>query len=832
MNANELPIQAIAEAFRRWISRGSRVVVTAPTGSGKSTRVPRFLWECPEVHGKILVLEPRRLAARVLAEHVASEWGEACGESVGYRTRFEHCGTAATRVWFLTEGILIRMLANSPDVPGIGAVVFDEFHERSLISDMGLGLVRLLQDKRPDLKLVVMSATLDAAAVCRYLDDAPHLHAGGRLHPVQVTYAPKPVSRPVWEEATAAARNLTRREVDGDILMFMPGIREIRHCVSLCRQQLHGLDVLPLYGDLPPEQQHRVMTPGSRRRLIIATNLAETSLTIPGIRHVIDSGLVRLNRYDPVHGINKLETFPICRDSAEQRAGRAGREAPGTCHRLWTKAEHQRKEARTPAEIHRADLSEAVLSLLTLYPREPATFPWFESPAATAVERALDLLRELGFVETDGFGLTARGRMAARIPVHPRLAQLLLLARDEKVLSAAFLAAAVLSERPLLLPGKRFPEVGPVASDLWAAVELVRRCHQAGFAPEVCRRHGVHVGAARQIWRTGEHLQRTCRVLGWHPETGAEHVENFARCVLRAFPDRLAKRRDAGTLICEMRDGRTVSLARESGCKQATLMVAGELRHVAGPGRSGKALLSLATEIEEEWLLEFFPEDWREEDILVWDERKRRVLRRCRLWCLGVLIEERLRQDVDPEQAAALLASRIAAEGLPLKGWSKEVDAWIARVRWVARMFPERNLPTFDETEKAVLLREACAGRTQYKQVKDLPFLDIVKQALGRTDIQFVEQMAPAVIKLPSGRRLKLDYATGEVPRGKATIQDLYDVKETPAVAGGRVRVLLDILAPNRRTVQVTDDLAGFWRDVYPGIKKQYAARYTRHEWR
>lgn len=832
MTPPELPILGIRDAVLAAVRQGNRLVITAPTGAGKSTQVPQFLLQVETVHGQILVLQPRRLAARVLAERVAQEVGEAPGQTVGYRTRFEHCGGPGTRLWFLTEGLLPRRLLESRDLDDVGAIVFDEFHERSLTSDVGLSLVRSLQERRPSLRLVVMSATLDADAVCAYLGGCPHLHAEGRLHPIDIRYAERPASLEIWDDVARAAAGLLGEGQEGDVLAFLPGVYEIQRAMESCHRRLANVDILPLYGDLPPDVQHRVMDPGPRRRVILATNIAETSLTVPGVRHVIDSGLARLGHYDAARGITRLELTPISRAAADQRAGRAGREAPGTCSRLWTLAEQQRKPARTAPEVQRVDLAEAVLLLAALECGEPRGFGWFESPNPEALDLALQELRDLGLIDPHGFRLTALGREVSRVPAHPRLGRLLHAAAQQGCLEDAAVAAALLGERPVVRPGTEVTPPAGLQSDLLALVDRVREAHAAGFHREFCEARGILAAPARQAWAAAKVLIESTQRLGWSRGRAAARAEAFGRSILAAFPDRLARRRDAGTLLCDLRDGRTAELVRESCARDAGLLVAGEIRETGGRGRPLKTLLSLVTEVREDWLMELFPEDWQTEDTTLWDDRRHQVVRRVRTVCLGVVLEDKELAKVDPDRAAELLAAQIAAGRLPLHGWNREVEEWIDRVRWTAAACPERTLLTYDEADRALILREICAGASRYREVKDRPCLNAVRQALSWQDIRFVEQMAPAFLHLPCGRRMRIEYQPGRPPKGRARIQDLYGLTRTPRVAGDRVPLLIEILAPNMRTVQITEDLEGFWRDGYPRARKELARKYPKHEWR
>jgi ATP-dependent helicase HrpB len=837
-----LPIQQIRRSLADALNSAGTAVVTAPTGSGKSTQIPQYLLGDGLVEGRILVLQPRRLAARLLAERVAEEMGSQLGDAVGFQTRFERALSPRTRILFITEGLLPRMLLSNPGLAGVGAVVFDEFHERGLSSDVSLALIRdLRRDGRPDLRVVVMSATLAAEPVCAFLGDCPHLHAAGRLFPVETSYLTKPVQRDVWEAAAEAVGTVLRSEPEGDVLVFMPGVYEIRRTSELLRARwpVKSLTVLPLYGDLPPERQHEAVTRGTVRKVIVATNVAETSLTIPGVRHVVDCGLVKLGRYDAMRGFDVLETVPIARDSADQRQGRAGREAPGTCQRLWTQGEQRHKAPHTLPEVERLDLAGTVLTLKVMGVSRPSDFGWFEVPNLDSLTHAEELLVLLGAVDHAG-KLTDRGRDLARFPAHPRLALLLQTAAGAGCLDEAVLAAAILSERPpttgTLKEKRRLAREDAVefgdqpASDFARLIPLLHEAKRRRFERDACERMGLHGNACRQIWRAADHFQSFARRADFL--TGMESGVGLSRCLLRAFPDRLARRRDKGTLLCDLREGRRGELARESVAHDETLLVTTEIRETSRQGKGAKTILSLACGVREEWLLEDFPDDWEDLDEVVWGERRKQVLHRRRLACLGVLLEESESTDVPGEQAAEMLAERVLAGKLRLEGWDKDVEAWIQRTRWVASVFPERGLTEYDDTDRAVIIREICAGATRYKDIRTRSCLDPVRHALAWDDIQFVEKMAPPFFQLPCGRRMKIRYSLEQAPLGKARIQDFYGVKGTPTVAGGRVPLLLEILAPNMRTVQITDSLGRFWRELYPQVKQELARRYPKHEWR
>lgn len=847
-----LPVYEIKDALLSSLSGCGQIVLSAPTGSGKSTQVPKMVLEAlGEDQGRILVLQPRRLAARMLAERVAFELGVEVGTLVGYQTRYERVMSKDSRIVFITEGILTRMLIGSPSLPGISAIIFDEFHERSLHVDMGLAMAKHCRNTvRPDLKLVVMSATLETEPLLAYLPGSEHIHAEGRMYPVEISYMPMPVHPNVFMNAASALRSILNRGVSGDVLIFMPGGYEIRKTQEEIGRisSREPFKVLPLYGDLPPEAQRAVMEPCEMRKVIIATNIAETSLTIPGVRHVIDSGLVRINRYDSVRGVDMLETQKISRDSADQRSGRAGREAEGTCQRLWSMLDQSQKAVHSVPEIRRMDLSEAVMAVKSYGFHDIQSFPWYEAPPSQAMSEAERLLEQLGISEKHGGGLTELGRQLQSMPSHPRLSLLQYYGALHGCFREAALASALISGRPLVTGSvsdgavrrqrrqdarqqKRHEDVPQ--SDFLVQISLLELAKEYHFEVGRCQELGVHGGVARDAWRAYEDFVRNGRRMGWDVESSSGGAEAFLRCILRAFPDRLAKRRDLGTLVCDLAGGRRGELSKDSIVREEPLFIAGELREVSGTGVQGMRLvLGLASGIREQWLWDDFEDEFVDGDEVYWDEKNQAVRRRMSLSCLGVLLEETLRQDPDPQAAEEMLAVRLDEGKLPLPNWDEDVERWISRVRWLRGVMPEHPLPEYDERDIAKIHRMLCAGETSYRAVKAKRCLDAVRHFLSGPDIQFVEEHAPAVIVLPKGRKMKIEYVPGQQPKGRAKIQDIYDMTKTIRVAGGRASILMDILAPNNRTVQITEDMESFWSVQYPKIKPQLSRRYPRHEWR
>mgnify|MGYP002640443767 CR=1 FL=1 len=795
------------------------------------------------VVGRILVLQPRRLAARLVAQRVAAELGSKVWGLVGFQTRHERHVGAETRILFLTEGLFLRQLLADPQLTGVGAVVLDEFHERSITADLSLGLCRQLRDgSRPELKLVVMSATLEAGGLAAFLS-CPSIAAEGRTFDVTISYDEAPSETPVWERAAAAVRRWLDEGGTGDALLFLPGTHEIRRTVDACRRRLHAKDgaveVLPLHGNLPPAEQDRAVQPSAARRIIVSTNVAETSITIDGIGCVIDSGLARVHRYDPIRAVNALLVERISQASALQRAGRAGRTAPGICIRLWPRAEaYARPETDTP-EVQRVDLSEAVLQLQALGV-DVGDFCWLDSPPPTRLAQARSLLLDLGAIHEDG-SLTAEGKVMVDLPAHPRLARMLLEASRRGVGRRAAVWAALIAERDILrrplAQRYRTPPERDWPSDVGVRERAFNAARQARFDVERCNEIGLNAGACRDVDRAARQYGAIIDRLtssGAAAQTQQADAE-LARCLLVGYADHVALRRDLEQRTCEMDGRRRVVLDRDTAVGDAPVLVVVEAREVEAPRADGggvHTLVSLATAVEPAWIQQLLPGRVEARVELFWDQQEAAVIEVEALYFGALALQPVRRVPRDRAAAGQLLAARFVVGALRFDTWNEATEAWLARVRCVASWFPERHLLAYDSDDLAVVYGEIVGDNTRFSAVRRAPVLDHLRGAMSWADQQFVEQMAPERIRLPNGHRMKIAYTPGEPPRGRARIQDLYGLQATPRVAGGRSSVLLEILAPNSRPAQVTDDLQGFWEHTYPVLRKELARRYPKHEWR
>ena len=875
MPRESLPIDPMLPAVVESLRRSPSLVLQAAPGAGKTTRVPPALFQAGLVQGELWVLEPRRLATRLAAARVAEELGETLGRTVGYQIRFEEVASRQTRIRFVTEGVLGRRLLSDPGLRGIGAVVLDEFHERHLASDLGLALLRRLLGSRPELRLVVMSATLDTGPLAEFLGHSPVLTSEGRLYPVEVEHLPAAESRPLEQQVLAGLKRLAPRVSEGHVLVFLPGAAEIRRAQEACREyaERHGFAVHALHGDLPTEAQDRAVRPSPGRKLILSTNVAETSVTIEGVAAVIDSGLARIASHSPWTGLPTLRLAPISRTSAIQRTGRAGRTRAGHCLRLYTRADFEMRPERQVPEIAREDLAETVLALAAMGVPDPQAFDWFEPPPAAALASASTLLADLGARAPDGT-LTALGQRLLDFPIHPRLARIVVEGERRGIGPEAARAVAVLGERPLRREGRAQLGSGPrpasrlsARSDVLEALEDLDRA-RAGS------REGLDPGAVEAVERMRRQLLRAFRsasalnsasrsgsALGptstsrrpsvprldsasrsdsapapasapradpaIRPETEAGREEALLISLLAGFPDRVARRRKPHAPELLLSSGGSAVLDPVSVVQEPLLLLAldAEERRSA---RGTEVRVRVASAIEPEWLLDLFPERLRDEDGLVFNEESERVERLSRL-AYGALTLEEHRVPTEPSEAAeAVLAEAIRARGLDSLVGQEVLSALRARLELATTALPAGPWPLTDEGALAGLL---ARGRRSLAEVRQI---DLGRELLGTLpprQAALLAQELPERISLPGGRSVAVHYAPGQPPWIASRLQDFFGLHSGPTLAGGRIPLVLHLLAPNQRAVQVTQDLTGFWSRHYPALRRELSRRYPRHSW-
>ncbi len=848
----ELPIEAVREEILSGWRHDRRWVLTAPAGSGKSTRVPVWLAEgIISSDRPIWVVQPRRLAARLLAARVAAERGERPGETVGYQVRWEAAVSRRTRIIYMTDGVAFRRLLQEGGRVAAGALIFDEFHERRLAMDAALALgFRLQKTCRPDLFLGVLSATLEEDRFRRYWPEAPFWRAYGRSWPVEIRFQERSVDfskTPCWE---AAAREVLRewgRGEGGHALIFLPGAAEIGRAVArlVDHPTLQGSAVFPLHGELPSDRQERAVAPSDRRKVIVATNVAETSVTIAGVRLVVDSGLARKSRFDPVRGINVLELEPISRFSAEQRAGRAGRTGPGLCVRLWTAEEHARRLEADVPEIRRLDLSEMTLAFRAADLDPMRDVEWLDPPAESAIERALQLLQDLGALDGGG-RLTETGRRMARYPILPRWARLMVEAEKRGCEREAAWAAA-LAEHPVrtlrafvgtpaLRPKTHFVLAG-VESDFPELIRLWREARAVGFDPSRCGRLGINGGAAREA---GEAASRYLALAGKPcgrggtepPEPPETDSEAMALCLLAAFPDRVARRIRPGLHGFQLANGVSAVLDPGSAARHADWVVAAEVKGGEASGRTEGVRLNLVAAIRPGWLGEVHPGAVAAAERLVWDEAGRRVMREVTRHYRELVLET-VRAPAAPSREVSMLLSReLLRKGLVPEEWRQSFKRWWGRIRVVAALCPEEGFERLEEGAWEEGVRRLCEGAVSLQEVREKHARPTWEEGLDGEQRLRLERLVPNRVALATGRMVTVHYPEMGDPYIAARIQDLYGVERPPAIAKGRLWLLVHILAPNQRPVQITRDLAGFWRERYPVVKRELQRRYPRHVWR
>jgi ATP-dependent helicase HrpB len=823
---DSLPIDAVLPALIAALRTSSAAVLQAPTGAGKTTRVPPALLNAGIAGDKqILMLEPRRLAARAAARRMAFEDGTALGERFGYHVRFDRRAGPAARVLVVTPGVLLRYLHDDPYLESAGVIVFDEFHERGLESDLALGMIKLIrQTVRPDLSVLVMSATIETGPVAEYFGGCPVIASEGRLHPVEIIYEPRDGRRP-WQVDVARAVGRALRQTDGDVLVFLPGMGEIRQVARELESLAQSLDllVLPLHGDLPAEQQDAALLPQPKRKVVLSTNVAETSVTVEGVAGVVDLGTARVLVYDAAVGLDRLELLPISRSSADQRAGRAGRTRPGACMRLWSESAHIGRAEKAEPEIRRIDLAGAVLQLLALGEMDAEHFPWLDPPPTATISQARELLTRLG-ATADG-GITKLGQVMARLPVHPRLARLLVEGHRLCCPGRAALAAALLAERSPFTTGRlRNPAcLAPgrqhvTNSDVLDGIEILEAFDRGERVGE-----DVNRNAARFILQARDQLVRAVtQELG--PVTEAEDPAALLRALFAAFPDRLAKRRNPGGARGVMVGGRGVRLSPTSGVTGSELFLCIDVD--AGQAES---VVRQASAVERDWLS---PENIGTTVEVSFDPSAERVTARKRTRFDDLILDDVPSALPDDGQVNRILTEAAFANWDRVKPPDDSpAGKYLVRLRCLDEWLPDSSRPAFDEAEMRELLRWLAPGAKSFADLRAADWLGAIQGRLTHQQRQAVEREAPERIEVPSGSHLALTYEVGRPPVLAVRIQELFGLGETPRVAGGRVKVLLHLLAPNYRPQQVTDDLASFWANTYPQVRKDLRGRYPKHAW-
>ncbi len=763
-----LPIDALLPEIARSLQVSRNLVIEAAPGAGKTTRVPPVLLNL--VPGEVLVLEPRRIAARLAARRTAAEMGEQVGESVGYQVRFDEVSGPRTRLRFLTEGVLTRRLLSDPDLRGVDAVVLDEFHERHLETDLALALLKRMQGRRPELRIVVMSATLDAGPVAAFLGNCPVLRSSGKVYELQVRHRPYSAA-PLEQQVRAALEDLLRAGHCGHVLVFLPGAAEIRRAMRECEGAARGANalVLPLHGDLSPDDQDRAIAPNTRQKIIFSTNIAESSVTIEGVTAVIDSGLARSAAYSPWSGLPTLQVGRISRASAIQRAGRAGRTGPGVVLRLYPQADFAQRPEHDLPEILRSDLGGLCLSLRAMQVSSIFELAWLDPPPDGAVQQAEDLLARLAAHEGDAEKL-------ARLPLPPRLARVVVDAAKRNVAEEGVAAAALLSA------GTRFE-----VPDLLRALDLPRDANTE---------------------RQRQQLRRLIR----SPRQSSGDEDALLLAVLSGFPDRVARRR-AGNLLL-LANGVSAELLGSPPAYEFMTVLDAEVR-----SDRQMPIVRMTARIEPEWLLDLFPDQVREEVSVEWNQAAERVEVISALRYGALVLEESRSGRGDPHEVAQLLADKALQAGVERFVDAEALQQTLARIRFSG----------LTEPDAAGALRELCTGLRSFTELRDAAagLLPALEARAGSS----LRDLAPTSVRLPGGRQTKVRYDAGRPPWVESRLQDFFGMTETPRIGPDKTPVVVHLLAPNRRAVQTTTDLAGFWGRLYPQVRRELMRRYPRHAW-
>ncbi|MEJ0085697.1 MAG: ATP-dependent helicase HrpB [Pseudomonadota bacterium] len=815
-----LPIDEVLPALRRALVHGRNAVLEAPPGAGKSTVVPIALLDEPWLRGgKIVMLEPRRLATRAVATRMAHTLGESPGETVGFRMRQETRVGRRTRIEVVTEGVFTRMLQSDAALEGVAAVLFDEFHERNLHADTGLAFALDSQENlSPQLRLVAMSATLDGAGLAKLLGDAPRVTASGRMYPIDVVHVGNglpllPGGRESPELGVLRAIKRALAEAEGDMLVFLPGAGEIRRVQGMLGDIGAGVDITPLYSELAAGAQDAALAPArpGRRKIVLATNIAETSLTIDGVRIVIDAGLERRSLFDPSSGMNRLEVQRISRASAEQRAGRAGRTAPGVCYRLWGEGAERSLAAYAPPEICVADLAPLALDL-AVWGTEAGALRWLDAPPAATLASARDLLRRLGALDDAG-KVTAHGRAMQEFPAHPRLAHMLLKARELGAAPLAAELAALLSDRDLLRTGG-----GPRDSDVRTRLEALRR-----GGGDVDR------GGLERVRRSQRTFEQQLASGG---KAGGAAADIEAGVLLGlAYPDRIGRRRSGADARYQLSNGRGAVFASAESIAREEFIVAVDL-----DDREREARIQLAAPLTKADLLEFFAPQLRRADELAWDERTESVVARRVIRLDELLVEEKPLNEVPRAASAAAMLEGVRSLGLDALPWDDESRDFLARCEFV-RAWGRSDLGAWPDNTRAALasdlswLEPFLEGITRRSQLTRVPLMDALRSRLDYAQQRKLDELAPTHVGLPTGSNARIDYVDDNAPVASMRMQEVFGLAATPRIGGGAVPVTFKLLSPARRPLQVTRDLASFWRNAYVEVRKDMRGRYPRHYW-
>jgi ATP-dependent helicase HrpB len=826
----DLPISAHFEEFRQKWEQNTQFAIKSPTGSGKSLGLPLYLLEQELVGGKIIVVQPRRVAARSLARQASKFCGSVIGDKVGYRVRFDNKTSPQTKLIYVTDGMIFRLLQNLENLRDVGLIIFDEFHERTVYMDASLALAKLFtKQNKITSRIIVTSATLDLNKVSRYLNNSKGLEVETKSFPVEIKYTSiNPKIRLSLQVCDKLSSILTSYE--GDILIFMDGAAEIRRTVRDIQDKFskHKLDVMPLFGEMPQELQELALAPSPKRKIIVSTNLTETSLTIEGIKIVIDTGLAKKHRFDPYRGVNVLMTETISKSSASQRAGRAGRLSAGFCLRMWTKSEHAYRDEFEEPEINRLDLAEIYLNLAA-YEINPRELSWYESPPIQNLEQAEKTLISLDLIDLE-YKIKPKGIDLTRLPIHPRVGYALYLAKERGCLSEFALISASLDFKNPIDYGKRvdFVVKNPIIqSDLLVLQSAYEHGVKVGFNSSQCKSLAIHGLRLKEIESAA---RRLCLIMGEEYNYRRVPIHPLLEILLSVYSDRLAYLENKGTNTYKDSVGLTLHLAKDSTVKGARWVL--PLR-VIEKKKMGKIILEMdeVSEIRESDIRSVLGNHIFSDSRVYLDSFTNQVYRLTLEKFGEVIVGKKETIEVSREETAKAYSNAISEGILNLKYWGNEVEYFLSRINFIHRNYPEFDIEPFGEDEKKLILDEICLTYKKWKEIRNVKVLGFIESFYGIETVGLLNQMVPAEIKIGSGKNLAIRYESGKA-YVRAPIQRFYEVKKHPAIVRDQFPLTVELLAPNGRVVQCTDNILTFWGGSYPSIKKELAGRYPKHEWR
>ena len=840
---SDLPIFKAFNEIKDAFHSSPSLVLKSPTGSGKSIGLPLLLLKENLVQGQILVVQPRRIAARLLARRVAGIMGSEIGDSVGYQVRFENKTSRDTKIIYLTDGVLFRKILSDPLLSRVGLVIFDEFHERSLQMDTSLALLRELQNtERPSIKLVVTSATLSLEQVTQYLPKSKSLELSFRNYPVEIEYRSMQLNEVIWKRVTFELRKCLINH-DGDVLIFASGAFEISRIIQEIKSApwAKSLLVRPLYGDMRIEDQEFALKKTAERKIIVSTNIAETSLTVEGVRIVIDTGVAKRSSFDPVRGVNVLLAQKISKSAADQRAGRAGRMSSGYCLRLWGEKEHENRENEEVPAIKRLDLSEIYLNLCIIE-KNPISLCWLDNPSVESLDRARSTLHVLGALCSNSL-ITDKGREICKFPVNPKLGMALLLAKDLGCLPAFALALALIEDRSPIIHkefnqqivdsflSKTFAEKhsNELDSDLRLLLGVWLYAKEEEFSVDRCKYVGIHALRCREAEKLAF---RFCKIAGlnsFHFEF--PKMRDFAEVFLVAFPDHLARLKSRGTGMYESINGIHLHVSKFSEVQKAEWVIALRLVEKALKGKIGLEMEHV-TELNDQIVKDVLRTRVISGEEVALHSDTRQVIRReyDQIGTIKFNVKEREGEGKEDFQNA--YSTELKAGNLSLKKWDNQVDHFVSKISFLCTHYPEYNVPQFSSDLRHLLFEEICKDAKSWKEIRNREVLPVLQKLYSIEELDLLEQATPSTFSLNNGKRPYRITYEGSHAVMRVKLQDLYDISKQPRVVFEKHRVTLHILAPNERCVQVTNNINEFWLGSYLEIKKELAGRYPKHEWR